>query len=134
MQEICNNPFETTGAIRITSKRIGACDGYEGGRRAGDPSSFLVSMAGSGEQRANGGHVTGMGSPEHARTHARGTFTFDVHTEEGGGWLKRDNSTGRLHEYDSDKGEGLKLPKILRTSYVNGPSEGLLRGTTSNGD
>ena len=35
--------------------------------------------------------------------------------------LKADDTTDRLHEWDSDKGEGSKNPKFLRTLYVNGP-------------
>ena len=35
-----------------------------------------------------------------------------------GGWSKRDDSTDRLREWDSDKGgRGSKNPKILRTSF-----------------
>ena len=55
--------------------------------------------------------------------HARGTFTYDVHTEEGGSWQKRDNSTGRLRELDIDKGERLQIHEIWRTSFKYGPLE-----------
>ena len=46
-----------------------------------------------------------------------GLFTYDVHTEGRirGVWTK-----SRLRECDSEKGEGLKIPKKLLTSYVNG--------------
>ena len=39
-----------------------------------------------------------------------------------GGWSKRDDSTDRLHEWDSDKGgRGSKNLKILRTSFKYRP-------------
>ena len=39
-----------------------------------------------------------------------------------GGWSKRDDSTDRLREWDSDKGgRGSKNPKILRTSFKYRP-------------
>ena len=38
-----------------------------------------------------------------------GAYLNDVRTEgEGGGWSKRDDSTDRLREWDSDKGEGVQ--------------------------
>ena len=56
-------------------------------------------------------------------------------TEEGGGWPKRDNNTGRMQEYDSDKGEGVETPKKIADVICEWPlTRGLLRGTTSNGD
>ena len=41
-----------------------------------------------------------------------------------GGWSKRDDSTDRLREWDSDKGgRGSKNPKILRTSFKYRPKD-----------
>ena len=51
----------------------------------------------------------------------RGPLIHDVRTEGGGGCSKADNSTDRLHKWDSDKERGSKNPKFLQTSFVNGP-------------
>ena len=37
------------------------------------------------------------------------------------------DSTDRLREWDSDKRGGVKNPKFLRTSYMNGPYVGNIR-------
>ena len=37
-----------------------------------------------------------------------------------GGWSKRDGSTDRLREWDSDKGEGIQKSEKL-TSFMGGP-------------
>ena len=41
-----------------------------------------------------------------------------------GGWSKRDDSTDRLHEWDSDKGlGGPNFPKSCVTSFTDDPNK-----------
>ena len=52
----------------------------------------------------------------------KGPFTYDVHTEGGGGvGSKAESSTDGMREWDSHKGRGSKNPNFLRTSYKNSP-------------
>ena len=45
----------------------------------------------------------------------------------GGGWPKLNYSTDRLCECYSDKGEGVKILKILQTSCLHGPKGGCMK-------
>ena len=50
---------------------------------------------------------------------SQGPSINNVRTE--GVWRKRVNGTDRLRDWESDEGEGVKNPKISRSSFLDGP-------------